>query len=137
MTNEELRSYARKRGVRHYELAEALHIHETMLSKMLRYEMDADLSKKLLRLVDVIADSKERSECKKTQKMNLTMHNLLNGAVDEVIGNTGKQLATEVKKPKRKKVSEVTVANNVTDVVTEVSSEDWFAEFMGEPMQQQ
>lgn len=137
MRNEELRSYTRKRGVRHYELAEALHIHETMLSKMLRYELDADLSKKLLRLVDVIAESKERSECQKPQKMNLTMHNLLNGAVDEVIGTTEKQLATEVKKSKHKKVSGVTDKNNSADVATEISSEDWFAEFLGAPMQQQ
>ena len=47
-------------------------------------------------------------------------------------GITEKQLATEVKKSKHKKVAGVTDKNNSADVATEISSEDWFAETASE-----
>ena len=55
MKNQEIRQAAKKRGVRHWQIADALGIHETTLTHKLRYELPQDEKERILSIIDVLA----------------------------------------------------------------------------------
>lgn len=52
--NQEIREAIAKRRLRHYEVADALHISEYTLSRWLHSEMDAEKKKRILDAVNAI-----------------------------------------------------------------------------------
>lgn len=136
MVNDELRKYTRKSGVKHYELAEALNIHETMLSKMLRHELEEDLLKKLLRLVDMIAENKKKSNNQSSRTMSPAMKNVLNSAVEEVLGNAERSVEQKKNKYKRKAESGNS-KDNLADSANGLLEDEWYVELFGAGNEQQ
>ena len=136
MVNDELRKYTRKCGVKHYELAEALNIHETMLSKMLRHELEEDLLKKLLRLVDMIAENKKKSNNQSPRTMSPAMKNVLNNAVEEVLGNAERSVEQKKNKHKRKAESGNS-KDNLADSANGLLEDEWYVELFGAGNEQQ
>ena len=43
MTNDAIKKYARSKGVKQYELADAFGMNESVMSRMFRYELDAEM----------------------------------------------------------------------------------------------
>lgn len=61
MKNTELRGYAEKRGVKLWELAEAIGITDSTMSRKLRKELPDDDRKKYLSLIDFVAERKAQT----------------------------------------------------------------------------
>ena len=59
MANEALKSYARKRRVPQWKIADALQIHEVVLSRKLRYELTREEQAKIRGIIDELAKKKE------------------------------------------------------------------------------
>lgn len=59
MANEDLKSYARERRVPQWKIADALHIHEVVLSRKLRYELPPEDQAKIRSIIDALAKNKK------------------------------------------------------------------------------
>jgi hypothetical protein len=57
--NMDIREAARKKGVLLWEVADRLGIHDSGLSKVLRYELPTERKAELLRIIDEIARTRE------------------------------------------------------------------------------
>lgn len=58
MANEDIRAYAKLHKVKLWEIAAELGITDVTLSKKLRFEIDADEKRKIMKLIDQIAVKK-------------------------------------------------------------------------------
>lgn len=58
MANEDIRAYAKLHKVKLWEIAAELGITDVTLSKKLRFEIDADMKRKVMKLIDQIAVKK-------------------------------------------------------------------------------
>lgn len=58
--NEKLRSRAKERGVRLWQIAEAIGIRPNDFSIMLRHELSDEIQKKAIAAIDVIAEGGEK-----------------------------------------------------------------------------
>lgn len=58
MANEDIRDYAKLHKVKLWEIAAELGITDVTLSKKLRFEIDADEKRKIMKLIDQIAVKK-------------------------------------------------------------------------------
>ncbi len=56
--NMDIREAARKKGVLLWEVADRLGIHDSALSKLLRYELPAERKAEILRIIDEIAQTR-------------------------------------------------------------------------------
>lgn len=59
MNNAEIKKYARDRGVRMYELASEFEMNESVLSRMFRCELDAEMKQVIIAAINRLADEKE------------------------------------------------------------------------------
>ena len=58
MHNQEIRNEMKSRGVRQWQVAECMNISESVLSKMMRHELDPDTAQEVRVAIDkVVADS--------------------------------------------------------------------------------
>lgn len=55
MKNVEIRSSAKNKNVRMWEIADALHIQDSALSRKLRYELPQEEKEKILAIIDRLA----------------------------------------------------------------------------------
>lgn len=63
MHNERIREYARRKGVRLWQIAEALEMHDSSFSKMLRHELPQDVQERIMSLIDrMSAEGGEKEE---------------------------------------------------------------------------
>ena len=53
--NYDIRTLARSRGVKLWEIAEALHIQDSAFSRKLRHELPQDQKEKILTIIDQLA----------------------------------------------------------------------------------
>lgn len=58
MANEDLRAYAKVNNVKLWQIAEALSITDAHFSRKLRHELDADMKRKVMKLIDQITVKK-------------------------------------------------------------------------------
>lgn len=56
--NEDIKSYAKLNKVKLWQIADALGITDTQLSRKLRYELEPDMKRKIMKLIDQIAVKK-------------------------------------------------------------------------------
>ena len=57
--NSDIKSYAKAKKVKLWQVAEALGTTDSQLSRMMRHELEADLKRRIMKLVDKIADEKK------------------------------------------------------------------------------
>ena len=53
--NEDIKAYARLNKVKLWQIADALGITDTQFSRKLRYELEPDMKRKIMKLIDQIA----------------------------------------------------------------------------------
>ena len=58
MANEDIRAYAKVNKVKLWQIADALGITDACFSRKLRYELDPDLKRKIIKLIDQLAVKK-------------------------------------------------------------------------------
>lgn len=58
LNNQSIRTYAKKQGVRLYEVAKHLNISTSTLTRRLYYELSAEETNNMLMCIDTIADSR-------------------------------------------------------------------------------
>lgn len=56
--NEDIKAYAKVNKVKHWQIADALNISDAQFSKKLRYELEAEEKRKVMKLIDQIAVKK-------------------------------------------------------------------------------
>lgn len=56
--NEDIKAYARLNKVKLWQIADALGITDTQFSRKLRYELEPDMKRKIMKLIDQIAVKK-------------------------------------------------------------------------------
>ena len=61
MNNVEIRISAKERGVKMWEVAEALHIHDSAFSRKLRKELPQEEKGKILEIIDRLAQEKQEA----------------------------------------------------------------------------
>lgn len=59
MKNQELRTKAKEKGVRHWQIADALGIHESTFACKLRHELPQELRERILAIIDELS----KGEC--------------------------------------------------------------------------
>ena len=57
MKNVDIREYAKKKGVKLWEIASALHIKDGNFSRKLRQELPNEMKQKIFQIIDKISDS--------------------------------------------------------------------------------
>lgn len=78
MTNQELKAYAKKKKVFHYQIAEVLEIQESAFSKLFRKEIDAELKCKIKAIIDELYyqnHPEERPKKTKADKKGVVVEN--------------------------------------------------------------
>lgn len=55
MRNQEIRQAAKEKGVRHWQIAAALNVHETTFVKHMRSELPQDERKKILAIIEELS----------------------------------------------------------------------------------
>ena len=60
--NEEIRAYARLHKVKLWQIAEALGITDSSLSRKMRHELEPEAKRKIMKLVDRIASEKQSEQ---------------------------------------------------------------------------
>lgn len=58
MSNEDIRAYAKVNKVKLWQIADALNITDANFNRKLRYELEADEKRKIMKLIDQIAVKK-------------------------------------------------------------------------------
>ena len=71
MSNDEIKKYARSKGVRMYELASEFEMNESVLSRMFRCELDEDMKQVIIGAINRLANDKETNGSV-SQKMVVT-----------------------------------------------------------------
>lgn len=61
MCNEKIRNKARNRGIMLWQIAAALGITDNSFSRKLRFELPEDEQKRIIEVIDQLADERERS----------------------------------------------------------------------------
>lgn len=61
MKNTEIRSSAKSKGVKMWEIAEELHIQDSAFSRKLRKELHQDEKEKILAIIDRLAQEKQEA----------------------------------------------------------------------------
>jgi predicted XRE-type DNA-binding protein len=62
MANNDIKTFAKKNGVKHWEIADKLNMHDSNFSKMLRHELPEAEKEKIRSVIKVLAtNKKERS----------------------------------------------------------------------------
>ena len=59
MANEELKSYAKRHRIPQWKIADALQIHEVVLSRKLRYELSTEDQTKIRGIIDMLAEKEK------------------------------------------------------------------------------
>lgn len=57
MKNMDIREYAKKKGVKLWEIASALHINDGNFSRKLRQELPNEMKQKIFQIIDKISES--------------------------------------------------------------------------------
>lgn len=57
MKNMDIREYAKKKGVKLWEIASALHINDGNFSRKLRQELPNEMKQKIFQIIDQISES--------------------------------------------------------------------------------
>lgn len=57
MKNVDIREYAKKKGVKLWEIASALHINDGNFSRKLRQELSNEMKQKIFQIIDKISES--------------------------------------------------------------------------------
>lgn len=57
MKNMDIREYAKKKGVKLWEIASALHINDGNFSRKLRQELPNEIKQKIFQIIDQISES--------------------------------------------------------------------------------
>ena len=57
--NEDIKAYAKAKKVKLWQIAEAIGITDSQLSRMMRHELETELKHRMMKHVDMIADGKE------------------------------------------------------------------------------
>lgn len=57
MKNMDIREYAKKKGVKLWEIASALHINDGNFSRKLRQELSNEIKQQIFQIIDQISDS--------------------------------------------------------------------------------
>ncbi len=57
MKNVDIREYAKKKGVKLWEIASALHINDGNFSRKLRQELPNEMKQKIFQIIDKISES--------------------------------------------------------------------------------
>ena len=57
MKNMDIREYAKKKGVKLWEIANALHINDGNFSRKLRQELPNEMKQKIFQIIDKISES--------------------------------------------------------------------------------
>ncbi|WP_034476047.1 hypothetical protein [Butyrivibrio proteoclasticus] len=57
--NDDIKSYAKAKKVKLWQVAEALGITDSQLSRMMRHELEPGLKRRIMKHVDKIADGKQ------------------------------------------------------------------------------
>lgn len=61
LSNNDLRTFAKEKGVRFWEVAEKLHISDPTMSRRLRHELPAADKQEIVAVIDQIAAEKKKS----------------------------------------------------------------------------
>lgn len=59
MANEWIKSYAKSRSVRMWEVADAMKIHEASLSRILRYDLPPEKQLRIKDIIDALAEHRK------------------------------------------------------------------------------
>jgi predicted XRE-type DNA-binding protein len=57
--NEDIKAYAKVKKVKLWQVAEALDVTDSQLSRKMRHELEPELKHRIMKLVDKIADEKQ------------------------------------------------------------------------------
>ncbi len=67
MFNKEIREKMRACGVRQWQVAECMNISESLLSKMMRHELDPDMAQKVYAAISRVVENSARAKAAMTQ----------------------------------------------------------------------
>lgn len=109
MTNDAIKKYARSKGVRQYELADAFGMNESVMSRMFRYELDAEMQEAIVKMIDKLAEQKESGV--KIPATALMRERILGADSKE----SGKNEVPQKKEPVKKEVQAKTVSKDMED----------------------
>ena len=58
MTNQNIRDYAKNKGVRFWEVADKMNVSEPTITRKLRYELSKEDTQKIMSIIDEIAQTR-------------------------------------------------------------------------------